>query len=84
MAHGKDMRLRPPSAAGLSALGVSRRAREGAQGRSLGNSLHWGLSPGPSVYKTDALPLSYRGTGEPDAQHPFIVQNLPASGCGQD
>ena len=25
------------------------------------NSLHWGLSPGPSVYKTDALPLSYRG-----------------------
>ena len=25
-------------------------------------SLHWGLSPGLSVYKTDALPLSYRGT----------------------
>jgi hypothetical protein len=25
-------------------------------------SLHWGLNPGPSVYKTDALPLSYRGT----------------------
>ena len=25
-------------------------------------SLHWGLSPGPSVYKTDALPLSYRGS----------------------
>ena len=25
------------------------------------SSLHWGLSPGPSVYKTDALPLSYRG-----------------------
>ena len=24
-------------------------------------SLHWGLNPGPSVYKTDALPLSYRG-----------------------
>ena len=22
---------------------------------------HWGLNPGPSVYKTDALPLSYRG-----------------------
>ena len=22
---------------------------------------HWGLSPGPSVYKTDALPLSYEG-----------------------
>ena len=27
------------------------------------NSPHWGLNPGPSVYKTDALPLSYRGTG---------------------
>ena len=26
------------------------------------NSLHWGLNPGPSVYKTDALPLSYGGT----------------------
>ena len=25
-------------------------------------SPHWGLNPGPSVYKTDALPLSYRGT----------------------
>ena len=25
------------------------------------HSLHWGLNPGPSVYKTDALPLSYRG-----------------------
>ena len=24
-------------------------------------SLHWGLNPGPSVYKNDALPLSYRG-----------------------
>ena len=67
MAHGKDMRLRPPSAAGLSAgcLGApvhTKNARRlGAQGCSLGNSLHWGLSPGPSVYKTDALPLSYRG-----------------------
>ena len=26
-------------------------------------SLRWGLSPGPSVYKTDARPLSYRGGG---------------------
>ena len=24
-------------------------------------SPHWGLNPGPSVYKTDALPLRYRG-----------------------
>ena len=30
---------------------------------SLTNAIspHWGLNPGPSVYKTDALPLSYRG-----------------------
>ena len=27
------------------------------------NSPHWGLKPGPSVYRTDALPLSYRGSG---------------------
>jgi hypothetical protein len=33
------------------------------------NSPHWGLNPGPSVYKTDALPLSYRGAG------PRILQN---------
>jgi hypothetical protein len=33
-------------------------------------SLHWGLNPGPSVYKTDALPLSYRGTWhEGEAEH---------------
>ena len=25
-------------------------------------SLHWGLSAGSSVYKIDALPLSYRGS----------------------
>ena len=25
-------------------------------------SLHWGLSSRPSIYKSDALPLSYRGT----------------------
>ena len=27
----------------------------------MSNSLHWGLNPGPSVYRTDALPLSYKG-----------------------
>ena len=27
----------------------------------LQKSPHWGLNPEPSVYKTDALPLSYRG-----------------------
>ena len=34
-------------------------------------STHWGLNPGPSVYKTDALPLSYRGahlTAQTDLQ----------------
>ncbi len=25
------------------------------------NVLHWGMNPGPSAYKTDALPLSKRG-----------------------
>jgi hypothetical protein len=41
-------------------------------GRSCDTSLpqqyspHWGLNPGPSVYRTDALPLSYRGTGTID------------------
>ena len=32
-----------------------------ANWRVIANSPHWGLNPGPSVYKTDALPLSYRG-----------------------
>ena len=31
------------------------------QCQDLHQSLHWGLNPGPSVYRTDALPLSYRG-----------------------
>ena len=30
------------------------------------NSPHWGLNPGPSVYRTDALPLSYRGADARD------------------
>ena len=29
--------------------------------RNFRGSLHWVLIPGPSVYKTDALPLSYKG-----------------------
>ena len=39
------------------------------RGRSCDTSLpqpyspHWGLNPGPSVFRTDALPLSYRGIG---------------------
>ena len=39
-------------------------------------SPHWGLSPGPSVYRTDALPLSYRGSGSqpPKACGPFSVE----------
>ena len=38
-----------------------RRCGPPATPRAQGNSPHWGLNPGPSVYKTDALPLSYRG-----------------------
>ena len=51
------------------------------------NSLHWGLNPGPSVYRTDALPLSYRGSssysswacyGASSQRH--IYQPLPPPG----
>ena len=47
---------------------VSATMRLGAEPKA---SLHWGLNPGPSVYKTDALPLSYRGIcrDRPTAQH---------------
>ena len=31
--------------------------------RILKTSPHWEFNPGPSVYKTDILPLSYRGLG---------------------
>ena len=46
-----------------------------------GNSAHWGLNPGPSVYKTDALPLSYRGVGFRrrggiEALHVFMPREL--------
>ena len=30
------------------------------------NSPHWGLNPGPAVYRTDAPPLSYRGSSAID------------------
>ena len=40
-------------------------------------SPHWGLSPGPSVYKTDALPLSYRGHGIFCVLNPTICQGRP-------
>ena len=38
---------------------VSNRQHRALSGAAL--STHWGLSPGPSVYRTDALPLSYKG-----------------------
>ena len=28
------------------------------------DSPHWGLNPGPSVYKTDTLPLSHKGLSD--------------------
>ena len=44
------------------------------------HSLHWGLNPGPSVYKTDALPLSYRGSVLCAAACPGgIPRSLPSS-----
>ena len=43
----------------LASLAAERTNRRSVDKRA--GSLHWGLSPGPSVYRTDALPLSYRG-----------------------
>ena len=34
------------------------------------NSPLWGLNPGPSVYKTDARPLSYKGAGPRTSRQP--------------
>ena len=78
-----ELALRVPACQQCGSRMVAQRTGSACSGLPTG-SLHWGLSPGPSVYKTDALPLSYRGTWEPDAQHPLIGQNLPASGRGQD
>ena len=51
------------------------------------NSPHWGLNPGPSVYKTDALPLSYRGDGPRISRqspgkpnHHWATTSVPAVG----
>lgn len=35
--------------------------------------LHWGLNPGPSLYKRDALPLRHRGKEQ------FLVVRLTAN-----
>ena len=47
-------------------------------------SPHWGLNPGPSVYRTDALPLSYRGSSSATAPAPrscqAFVPSPPRSG----
>ena len=40
--------------------------------RQIAKSPHWGLNPGPSVYKTDALPLSYKG---------HVPNGLPETVC---
>ena len=47
----------------------------------MSNSLHWGLNPGPSVYRTDALPLSYKGFCNIGNKHvhqctDFVFQSL--------
>ena len=61
------LRLTPGAAATwrqvavYASLGKSLASASKQVGRASSWSLHWGLSPGPSVYRTDALPLSYRG-----------------------
>ena len=55
---------------------------QGGQALSSGKgcSPHWGLNPGPSVYKTDALPLSYRGSGNLQARsHGHNTHTQPLS-----
>ena len=44
------------------------------------HSLHWGLSPGPSVYRTDALPLSYRGHTYVHRHGPVAPLHFPRRG----
>ena len=52
-------------------------------------SLHWGLNPRPLVYKTNALPLSYRGTTtttagfEPARAQPKRFQVFPINHSGK-
>ena len=56
----------PPSTMNKTCLYGRRLARQNHNGhRNLNdsNSPRWGLNPGPSDYKSDALPLSYEGYG---------------------
>lgn len=49
-------------------------------GRPTSQSPHWGLNPGPSVYRTDALPLSYRGSSATTLPDPRRVISPIAAG----
>ena len=60
-------RQKPEQSRAIQSRSKSNRANQSTAGQRLGCSPrrispHWGLNPGPSVYKTDALPLSYRGS----------------------
>ena len=53
-------------------------------GQSGKYSLHWGVGTGPSVYRTDALPLSYRGFGHlggSDIEAQNIIGNVQLCSC---
>jgi hypothetical protein len=56
-------RVRLPACAHINVWvnDLQRRQANLGSRKSPRKSPHWGLNPGPSVYKTDALPLSYRG-----------------------
>ena len=58
---GSVQRLRAECGCGWIACRATPAARRGLPQCFEQVSPHWGLNPGPSVYKTDALPLSYRG-----------------------
>ena len=46
-------------------------------------SPHWGLSPGPSVYKADALPRSYRGSCSTPWARSLLAPALARSSAGE-
>ena len=47
-------------------------------------SPRWGLNPGPSVYKTDALPLSYRGCWTEVHARERSVHSIERIACVKD
>jgi hypothetical protein len=66
----------PRQLPGRTALAAGRDARR--------QSPRWGLNPGPSVYKTDAVPLSYGGFWQPGARRRLQERHAaaPPKRCG--